>query len=443
MVTRSVATCLAGLLSISPARAAGESLTLRAAVDAALRHHPVLDRVTADSVAAAARVGRARAPGRPRIFAAGSFRDDHADPVDASDAKPVTFGNDAVYNLGLTIQQLVTDSGVTRNQIEGAEAAARQTRGQIAVTRLDIELAVVEAYLAVLQGRELSVVSTGAIALVEQQLARATALFRATLRPEIDVLSARTQLAQARLARLRDDNNVATAKALLQNAIGMREPEVGDVSAIAIAPLPDEGRPIRELAALGLTQRAELAMARDGVAAAEARVRVGHGRNAPVVSVEAGVYASGGRSEHAPPSTAWTPGAGGFASLSMSLDLYTGGATRYEIEDAQAQVRSARAELERTEQAIALSVSQAALGVRISREAFANATGWREQAERQLQLAQARYQSGVGNFVELNDARTGLVNAQRQEVQARYDLANSRIALARELGRSPAELATP
>ena len=53
--------------------------------------------------------------------------------------------SDARYNLGITIQQLVTDSGVTRNQIEGAQAAERQTRGQIAVTRLDIELAVVDA----------------------------------------------------------------------------------------------------------------------------------------------------------------------------------------------------------------------------------------------------------------------------------------------------------
>jgi outer membrane protein len=137
----------------------------------------------------------------------------------------------------------------------------------------------------------------------------------------------------------------------------------------------------------------------------------------------------------------WVPGVGAFATLGISMDFYTGGANTYEIEDAEAQVRSARAELERISQSITLTVGRAALAVRISREALAVATAWRALAERQLQLAHTRYQNGVGNFVELNDARTGLVTAQRQEVQARYDLAQSRISLARELGRAPAGLA--
>jgi outer membrane protein len=433
--------CLVVLLAVAPTTARAEPITLRAAVDTALRHHPLLDRVTADDASAVARIGRTRAAWLPTVSATGSFRNDYVDPVDAMESKIAGFGNDTVYNIGLNVQQLITDFGLTEHQINGARAVERQARRQVAVSRLDVELAVVQAYLDVLQSKDLLAVSTGAIALVNEQLARATALFKATLRPEIDVLSAKTQLAQAQLSRLRDDNGVATSRVLLENAIGVRDLHAPDALPVEIRPLEDEGRSIAELTEWALRQRPELGALRDGIAAAEATVLVGRTRTSPVVRVEGGVYATGGSSDHSPPSQAWTPGVGAFASLSVSMDFYTGGANRYEIKDAEAQVRSARAELERVEQAITLSVSRAALTVRISRNAFATAIGWREQAERQLQLARTRYQSDVGNFVELNDARTGLVNARRQEVQARYDLAQSRITLARELGRGPAELA--
>lgn len=432
---------LIALLAIAPTVARGEPITLRAAVDTALRRHPLLDRVTADDDSAAARIGRTRAAWLPTLSATGSFRNDYVDPVDLTESKLAAFGNDAVYNIALNVQQLITDSGQTAYQLKGARAVERQARWQVAVSRLDIELAVVQAYLEVLQGKDLLAVSTGGIALVNEQLTRATALFRATLRPEIDVLSAKTQLAQAELSRLRDDNGVATSQVQLENAIGARDLHAPDALPVEIRPMEDEGRPIAELIERALQQRPELGALRDGIVAAEAKVQLGRTRRSPVVKFEGGVYATGGQSDHLPTSQAWTPGLGGFASLSVSMDFYTGGADSYEIADAAAQVRSARAELDRVEQAIALSVSRAALTVRISRNALATAIAWREQAERQLQLARTRYQSGVGSFVELNDARTGLVNARRQEVQARYDLAQSRITLARELGRSPAGIA--
>lgn len=438
---RLVSGWLAGAVALCSGASAvrGEPITLRAAVDTALRRHPLLDRVVADDDSAAARIERTRAAWLPTLSMTGSFRNDYVDPVTPS--PNAGLGNDAVYNVGLTVQQLVTDSGQTAYQLKGARAAERQARWQVAVSRLDIELAVVQAYLEVLQGKDLLAVSTGAIALVNEQLARATALFKATLRPEIDVLSAKTQFAQAELSRLRDDNGVATSRVQLENAIGARDLHGLDALPVEIRPLEDEGRTIAELTDRAIRQRPELGALRDGIAAAEAKVLVGKTRRSPVVKLEGGVYATGGQSFHTPMTQAWTPGFGGFASLSVSMDFYTGGADSYEIRDAEAQVRSARAELERFEQAITLSVSRAALAVRISRNAFATAVAWREQAERQLQLARTRYQSGVGNFVELNDARTGLVNARRQEVQARYDLAQSRITLARELGRGPAELA--
>jgi outer membrane protein TolC len=430
------------LVVLHASTAQAEPITLREAVDFALHHHPLLERLASDHASSAARVGRTRAALLPRLSFTGSIREDYVDPLDLSAGMP-GFGKENVYNVGLTVTQLVTDSGLTPSLVDSARASERQATAQIAVSQLDIELGVVQAYLNVLQSKELLEVSTEAITLVNEQLSRATAMFKTTLRPELDVLSAKTQLSQAQLQRLSDENSIDTGIVVLQSSIGDDGSRKLDVVPLEIKPVAEEARPIDELGAVAIAHRPELAGLRNAIAAAEAQVRVGEKRTLPVVSLQGGVYGNGGASDHNPPSQSWVPGGGVFAQLGVSWDLYTGSASTYEVADALAQVRSARAELKRNEQAIIASVRQAALAVRISREQLSVSIEWRTQSERQLQFARARYQNGVGTFVELNDARTNLTNARRQEVQARYALAQSRISLARELGRPASTLAAP
>jgi outer membrane protein len=427
---------LVALLLVTATSAHAEPISLKVAVDAALRSHPLLDRSAANREAADAHVGGTRAAFLPTISTFASARDDVVDPTNFVSSDPVGWGNRLTYDVGLNVTQLITDSGRSASVLAGAQALELAARAQIAVDRLDVELAVVQAYLEVLRNKDLVDVSTSAIALVDEQLARATALFQATIRPEIDVLSAETQRAQARLARLRDENAVASAQLTLLNAIGAKAQNTVDALPIEIAAVPEETQLASSLQARSLGKRPELTVLRDRIAATDASVRTARTRTSPVVTASTGVYANGGSD------LSWSPGVGVFASIGVSMDLYVGRADEHAIDETQAQVRAAHAELERAEQNISLAVRRAALAVQISRETLAVATAWRVHADRQLQLAQSRYQTGVGNFVELNDARSGLVNAQRQEVQARYDLAQSRVSLARELGSSPSALAT-
>jgi outer membrane protein len=434
---------LVACVAVPCATASADPISLRAAVETALAHHPNLERGAADHDVAAARIGRARSAYLPHINLQASGRDDYQDPSDfTSSANMLGFANQFIYSGQVAVSQLITDSGLTKAQLEGARANEQQAHAQLVVSELDVELGVVQAYLGVLQNKELIDVSTGAIALVDEQLKRATALYKATMRPEIDVLSAQTQLAQAQLTLERDRNSVAAALVVLQNAMGTNEPRVVDVLPVDINPLAEEGKVADELTATSLGQRPELAALRDSINAADAAAHVAQTRTLPTVSVQAGAYTSGGVQPPLLGLAQWTPALGAFGLLAVNWDLYLGRDNYYELAGAHAQARSARAELELEKQAITSSVSQAALAVQIAREALTVATSTKTLAERQLQLAKARYDSGVGNFVELNDARSGLVNVERQEVMARYSLAASRVALARELGRGPAGLAT-
>jgi outer membrane protein len=57
-----------------------------------------------------------------------------------------------------------------------------------------------------------------------------------------------------------------------------------------------------------------------------------------------------------------------------------------------------------------------------------------EASARQRALAEGRYQTGVGNVIELYDALLTDVNARSQLVQARLDVASSRARLQHALG---------
>ena len=420
-----------------------EPLTLRAAIDLAVAHHPSLARDTAQRASAAARIGATRAAFLPHLNLQASSRDDYVDPSNfLSSANMLTFGNEFIYSGQVAVDQLVTDSGLTGAKLDGAIAGERRARDQIAISRLDVEAGVAQAYLDVLRDKELVAVSTAAVGLVQEQLQRATTLFKASARPEIDVLSAQTQLAQAELSLRTDENAVQSALVALQGAIGADKLPDLDVMPVDIAPLAEEGKLLDQLTGASLSRRPELAAIREDIHTAEAGIRAAQAETLPRVSVQAGVYSSGGVQPPLLGLATWTPSLGVFGALTVNWDLYIGGANRYHIADAHAQAQAARAELVLEQQSITRAVSQAALAVSIARDALAIVTTARSIAERQLKLAQARYQTGMGNFVELNDARTSLVNVQRQEVEARYALAQSRISLARELGRGAAELAT-
>lgn len=429
-------------LASSATVARAERITLQDAIRIALEHHPQVMGARADANAALARVGRAKAQWLPKISASGTLSGNYTDPVDVTSPMP-GFSATASYTVGVTATQLVTDSGLTGALVDQARGTADQSKLDVARIELDLEAKATSAYLDVLSGQELLKVSGNAIARVEEQLARADALFKSTIRPELDVLSAKTQLSQAKLQERSDRNTLDSAVVAFAAAIGDR-PRQLELVPIQIRALPEEPRLIDELVAQATAHRVEFGRLRDAIAIAEAKVSVAHKRRAPVISLQAGVDGTGSHAQAIPPGVPQSliPGVSVFGALSIQWDLYIGAADTYESADAKAQVLSARAALASEEQQIRLAVSQARFAVDAARDSLALVIEWRGQAERQLTVARNRYNTGVGNFIELNDARQGLVTAQRQEVQARYALAQARVALARELGQRAGQLAT-
>jgi outer membrane protein len=84
---------------------------------------------------------------------------------------------------------------------------------------------------------------------------------------------------------------------------------------------------------------------------------------------------------------------------------------------------------------VRVELRQARLAVRAAKASQEAAAEALENAKKQLELAEGRYNEGVGNVIELGDAQVGLSQASAQAVQAEYNLSTARAQLMHALGR--------
>jgi outer membrane protein len=86
---------------------------------------------------------------------------------------------------------------------------------------------------------------------------------------------------------------------------------------------------------------------------------------------------------------------------------------------------------------IRLDVEQAAAAVNEASAKIQPILAALEAAREAFELAQARYDVGTGNSVELLDAQSAYANAQAAEVRARLDLELAYVAWHRAIGVIP------
>jgi outer membrane protein len=121
--------------------------------------------------------------------------------------------------------------------------------------------------------------------------------------------------------------------------------------------------------------------------------------------------------------------------VTLTWPIYQGGITDSRMTEAHALIRSIEAQLETARQDLRVAITQADLSIKAAQAALVAADELVQLARERVALAEGRYQTGVGNTIELGDAELALRDAQTQRVSAQYDLATARAGLHRALGR--------
>lgn len=411
-------------------------LTLADAERSAREHQPQLLQARATTEAASARADQARAPLLPQVTGSAAYQRSTANFAARPGALPsgvaggapaASWATSDYWNYGVTASQLLWDFGQTSGRWRAAQASASAQRESEQATGVQVLLTVRTAYFNARAQRDLVRVASDNLANQELHLKQVEGFVRAGTRPEVDLWQARTDRANAQVQLINEENAYATARAQLNQAMGVTGPTDYEVASETLPPVEGEDAGLEALMPEAEKNRPDLVALEEQARAQELTIGAVQGGYGPALGVATGFTEAGPSLG----STIWNWN----VQATLSWNLFQGGLTRAQEQEARANTSAARAQAEVLRQQIRVDVDQARLTVRAAKTSLGAANEALVNARERLRQAERRYQLGAGSLIDLADAQLAATTAAAQLVQAEFNLSTSRAQLLRALGR--------
>ena len=402
------------------------TVSLAQVVDIALRNSPITRETWLAARAAADEVGSRRADLLPRLdFSADLTRQNRSAVGGQFTYEQTTWGPT------IDLSYLLFDFGGRAADVQEARRALIAADFTHNAAVQDVVLTVEQAYYLYASAREARAAAEADLAAAKKSLESARARHDAGLATLADVLQARTAVSRAQLAVDEIVGQMHATKGSLATAMGLPADIPVDVEELphelpvdtveqGVTASPSTAP---SLSAPSCSRRAPAPRPRWPMSAASAPKRCRRSR----VSANA-------QRIYYPTAAGSAPGDNWGASLLLSYPLFTGWKNHFDLEQAKRQADAAQARSDQVEQQVRLQVwtsyyalQTASQRVRTSRDLLAS-------AEQSLEVAQGRYEAGVGNILEVLTAQSALADAHAQEVAARADWLLSVAQLARDTG---------
>lgn len=402
-------------------------LTLDEALLMALDNHPSLSAARERVAAQRAVLGQQVAAYYPTINATNQYRTGTESGTTATLQNGFDF-----FNSQLTANMILYNFG----KREGAVQAARETLVATDYnykTAVDsVVLGVKQAYYAYLQAKAIVKVREDTVTIRDLLVKQTQGFFDVGTRARIDVVRAESNLYTAQADLIAARNAVQVAWVILKNAIGVRtlpeRPLVEDTTMTTIPYTLDEAREIAystrpELKSFEAQRRAQdqnIATARRGHLPDlifDGNYRKSHVSNDPL---RPGTF---------PLEPAWQ------VQLSLNIPIFDGFRTTNRVDETLHTYYVIKAQEEQQRQQVALDVEQAYLRLVELRERIKANEAAATTAKENLDLANGRYEVGVGSIIEVTDAQQLYTDAQTTYVRALYDYKIADAQLTRAIGK--------
>ena len=336
--------------------------------------------------------------------------------------------NPVVYNRlgsGLIVGQLITDFGRTSNLVGMTKLRAAAQDQATETTRADILLATSGAYFAVLRAQAVMHVADQTVSARQDVVDQVTALAESKIKSALDVSFANVNLSEAKLLQVQAQNDLKAAEAQLATAMGLPG-EAGFVLAEEpmLTPLPDR---VDDLIREAIQDRPELKDLRLQQSAQERFARAEHALYYPSLGVL-------GTAGFAPEAYQTIPSRYGAIGLNVTIPIFNGGLFKARQAEAELKAKAATEFIGDLENRINRDVRVAWLNATTAYDRMALTRQLLDQAQLAMDLAQNRYDLGLGSIVELSQAQLNLTSAQIANTSAKYDYQARRIAVDYEVG---------
>ena len=403
------------------AAGAGTPLTLPQAEAIAIKNNPQITIGKLNALVSQQNVREARSALLPNAYLS-------LTAVDSNPGSRISAGlltNPTVYPRaagGASVTQLVTDFGRTTNLLSSSEYGAKAEDQNAAATRADILLVVDQAFYNSLETKALVTVAEETVRTRQTLVDKVQALTNAKLKSEIDLSFSNVELARAKLLLLESQNNYEISLATLSAILGYPDEQnfqlVEETSSVT---KPDLN--VAPLIQQALEQRPEIKALQFEVESAQKLGSAEHDLSRPTVEALGVVGQAPVRDNHIP---SWY----GAVGVNINIPVFNGFLYNARAKAADLQTEADRQKLLDTRNNIARDVRNAWQDSRRAFERLSVTQQLREQADLSLNLAQARYNLGLGSIVEFTQAELQKTEADIEDTDAKFQYRLTQIVLA-------------
>jgi outer membrane protein len=436
--------------TITPPITPGSELTLKQAIAIALKYHPRLQEARENTNAAQQQIGEARSYLGPQLFgtaqylrstdngignaqyynADGAFPrvsgTNHNLPSDDTSQSSDTSNN---YMGGVAVSQFLVDFGRRRGFVSERQSEAAAVAADQQLTELDLIFQVAQRYFALLEAKRLIGVYEKAVEQRTYHLHEAQVKANAGLRPQLDtyVTEAEVQRAQLHLVDARNDNE--DAKVALDNALGLSDSapayELADI--LTYYPINES---LNSLLDAAYKSRPDLIALQDQAKAMGARIVQYQSDYYPTANAVGGYSALG----------TGTPAANNFnVGIVITWPIFNSFLTTDQINETKARQRAILRAIDDLRQQVILQVHTSFLNWEASLQRITRAEKTLAASRAELELSEKRYEAGLTNIVELEDAQRSYTNDDAAYADALYGFSVAKAAVDRATGRSLTE----
>ncbi|MDE6651998.1 MAG: TolC family protein [Paramuribaculum sp.] len=325
------------------------------------------------------------------------------------------------WNVGLNLP-LFQGLRNVRN-LDYAKANMLTLIEQLESAKDDITLNVIAQYLQALYCREMVKVASEQVKLSAIELKRREELLEAGKIPELDLLQAKSQLAQDELSEVTAQNNYALALVDLSQLLELESPEGFEISAVDTdAPMPLYNA--EDVFASALTSNHSIKASQLGVESAGKAIKLAKSGWLPTLSFSAGIGSnyytvSGLSSDNF--SNQMRHNLSKSLGFSLNVPIFDGFNTRNSVRKAKVQEINARLQLTDTKNRVYKSIQTAYTQAVAAEKRKASSAVACEATEAALEAMRLKYNYGKANATEFEQAKTAYIKAVSDAVQAKYE----------------------
>jgi len=335
---------------------------------------------------------------------------------------------DSTTTWGLQLSQAFTVNGRELIALEITEDGIEKSEYDLSAVKEEFLFGVAAAYFNVLKaGKSFDIAAANVDRLTIYRDAVVVKLELEEVE-KTDIFRTDAELSSAKAELLASENSLKYARAVLSQLAGLEEEyRVADPEA-CIDPTEDNG--ISDLKEIAHNHRAELKSMEKQQAIAEKQVKYYRSEYWPTVSID-GSYSKTEQS----PSDAFVMSSEDFSvALTLSFSLFDGGLRKAQVGEAMAWKRQADLGYRSVEKQIDLEVEQSYLSVSSAKSVLASLEDQVAYARSNYDAVLKQFQYGLANSVDIMDANTLLVTAERQLSDAGYTYQLAIIKLNRSQG---------